>query len=545
MFDLPFPDIPLEYSHELTSEEIFIAILAKIQQKFPLEELKKDPPSHMGCYRFFSHYFANEDMLYDIPFITRMFLQHEFNNLSLSDNEELPLMHNTLDTTPSLMNSRLIISVIVNCANKGNEYAKQFLLKLYKTYYKKEYNAFKRFRSLTTEDVLSLIHTQDKMEEENLTVNLARILYIAELSDIQLDAQCEVFYILLNDVSEPDAIEAAMVEDEDEDYNRPLFEIREELECIYGIDELEAIYESIYIFLEKACVRHGLNPDYMELNLGYDDLLDRLALTRRLLMQSRHMPEIDEEELVLYSMILLCVIAASNNAAANRIIMNTTLFGKEGSLAYKDYEPKFRAKDIAVPAKKPLPQPTPENPNKKTMDPQIKSAEIEELKRSLRLMESENNALRLELSEKKAAEKDHLSTKEQLEIANRELAALRTHVYNMTQQDTVKDIPLEAMKEEISKLRILIIGGHPNWIAKLKNEFPNWTFITPEASGTTDTSIINKADYIYFFTETISHTRYFQFKNIICERKARFGYLHGVNIDSNIRDIYKDTACIR
>ena len=70
------------------------------------------------------------------------------------------------------------------------------------------------------------------------------------------------------------------------------------------------------------------------------------------------------------------------------------------------------------------------------------------------------------------------------------------------------------------------------------DEFPS--MFHPEASGSTDVSIVDKADYVYFFTDTISHSTYHQFMNVIRERKINFGYIHGVNIEKNIRDIYVD-----
>ena len=96
------------------------------------------------------------------------------------------------------------------------------------------------------------------------------------------------------------------------------------------------------------------------------------------------------------------------------------------------------------------------------------------------------------------------------------------------------------MKEAIAKLRIVVIGGHSNWVYKLRNMFANWTFVNPVAGGSTDASIVEKADYAFFFTDTISHSRYYQFMKTIREKKVDFGYIHGVNIEKNIWDIYHE-----
>lgn len=154
---------------------------------------------------------------------------------------------------------------------------------------------------------------------------------------------------------------------------------------------------------------------------------------------------------------------------------------------------------------------------------------------------SDNNSLRTEIADRKRKEEEAKVVRDQLEAASSELASLRDYVYNLTEDDSPSQtVSTDSMKEAISNLRIVIIGGHSNWISKMKREFPGWTFIKPEASGSTDASIVDKADYVYFFTDTISHSRYYQFLNVIRERKIDFGYIHGVNIEKNIRDIYRD-----
>lgn len=49
----------------------------------------------------------------------------------------------------------------------------------------------------------------------------------------------------------------------------------------------------------------------------------------------------------------------------------------------------------------------------------------------------------------------------------------------------------------------------------MKKEFPEWVYVNPEASGSTDVSIVDKADHVYFFTDTISHSKYYQFMNVV------------------------------
>ena len=43
-----------------------------------------------------------------------------------------------------------------------------------------------------------------------------------------------------------------------------------------------------------------------------------------------------------------------------------------------------------------------------------------------------------------------------------------------------------------------------------------------------------------FFSDTISHSTYYKYLNVLRERKISFGYIHGVNIENNIRHIYNE-----
>ena len=134
-----------------------------------------------------------------------------------------------------------------------------------------------------------------------------------------------------------------------------------------------------------------------------------------------------------------------------------------------------------------------------------------------------------------------LRLKDQLDTQQKELTALRNHVYNLTEEDEVKDtVSAEERKKSLSPLRIIIVGGHKNWRQKMKQEFPDWTYIDATVSGTMETSVVDKADHVYFFTDTISHSTYFKYMNVVKERGVDFGYIHGVNIENNMRQMYRE-----
>ncbi|MBR4606126.1 MAG: hypothetical protein IKO41_07855 [Lachnospiraceae bacterium] len=121
-----------------------------------------------------------------------------------------------------------------------------------------------------------------------------------------------------------------------------------------------------------------------------------------------------------------------------------------------------------------------------------------------------------------------------------ELSALRTFAYNSTAEDEAREtINLESAKSFLAAKRIAVIGGHPNWIAKLKNEVGDgWKFIKPSPSGTVDANFIIGMDFVFFFTDTLSHATYGKYVKACREHGVRFGYLHGVNVEGTIRQAY-------
>ena len=99
---------------------------------------------------------------------------------------------------------------------------------------------------------------------------------------------------------------------------------------------------------------------------------------------------------------------------------------------------------------------------------------------------------------------------------------------------------IDEMKSAVEKKEIIIVGGHTNWINKVQKSFPNWSIIPANASRTVDTNIFQEKN-TYTFLQIIwiivpmENTSSFAGKKMI-----PFGYLHGVNIETMIQQIYED-----
>ncbi len=122
-----------------------------------------------------------------------------------------------------------------------------------------------------------------------------------------------------------------------------------------------------------------------------------------------------------------------------------------------------------------------------------------------------------------------------------ELIALRQFVYNLERtapEDT--SISMADKEKEIAERKFCIIGGHTSWHRKLKAKFPKWSFIALTDYMTITPGFLENKDKIFFFTDYINHITYNKCIAIIRNRKIPFFYLHAVNMEQVITQIYEN-----
>lgn len=507
------------------------------------ERLSPDP---YGCDKLFIDFFITDKMRDDFPLVVRDFLYKEFSKID--EYEDMAYFDmDAGDDAPETLFNRFVLNLMVDAVKGGSEYSKALILQLYKTYYKKEYQSLKRFSSISADEILSL------SEPEGGTTfyfaNIARILFVAKLSGISFRDDCSYIYAFLNEYA--DRIDSCPRYTYADEVMDVYDDCVKEIESRFDIDKLYKIEGRLSKYLGNVLKWLGFGPEYVELcDISYNGIVDHLATTLAILKKTYpgKNKEYSAEELVLYSMVLHSVGAATSNHEWMTDELRKVFYGPDVDGFYEDFPPLFHSEDVQhKAAAKKTETPKMAQPAAKIEEPVYNEKklleELEVMRRKVHKLEADNCNLRIDLSEKRKVDEENRSIKAQMESSNRELAALRSYVYGLTESDEpVQSEPVEKMKKEISALRIIIIGGHTNWVSKLKKEFPNWDFVNPEASGTTAVSIINNADRVYFFTDTISHSKYYQFMNAIRENKVEFGYIHGVNIEKNIRDIYRDIS---
>lgn len=505
-------------------------------------------PDTYGCERLFVDFFINDEMGEDFLLIARDFYVHEFANIPKHQDVEYFDIESGEDW-PELMFNRFTLGLMMNAVNNGSEYTKALFLYLHKIYYKKEYRTLKRFSKMSLSELLALAKPEGR--RHLYYANLSRILCIAPMYGIKFDVECHAVYGILNEFINKFGLSVGYSFDEAVDDS--FKDCRKEIDERFDQKKLYFLDAKMSKFLGNVFQWLGYSPEYADWCDENDrGVEDRLAIALSILKKTfpKSNREYSAEELTLYGMILHCASAMTCNSSWLAETLRTLAYGESGTFYYDEFPPMFHPEDVQVKTSRPENNKTERQvkdfaehagADECRHDESVLIEEVDKLRRKVHQLESDNSTLRAGLAEKRRLEEEAKDIRKQLEASKRELAVLRNYVYKLTESDNpITDKTIESMKETIAGYRIVIVGGHSNWLSKMKKEFPDWIFINPEASGSTDVSVVDKADYVYFFTDTISHSKYHQFMNVIRERKINFGYIHGVNIEKNIRDIYVD-----
>lgn len=184
---------------------------------------------------------------------------------------------------------------------------------------------------------------------------------------------------------------------------------------------------------------------------------------------------------------------------------------------------------------KPVAKQTEEDAEKKETSLQ---RQIEELQLEKHKLETAYEYLKTLYSQKNSVKGELDSLNLKYEEEHQELIGLRNHLYQMTECDFDEEkYDIDKIANTLRKYNIIIIGGHSNWVAKMKELFPKWKYVDIKASAASDTKIIDNCDKVYFFTDCLSHTTYYKYIGALRKRLIPFGYIHSVNINSSLIQI--------
>ena len=543
--NLPMPGDPLDFDFDEHSE--FFKHLMRLKMKMAgMSDEERTSPDTFGCDSIFLEHFVTIQMSDDFSLIARDFLLHEFQNVK--EHEMVRFLEPDSRTDwPERMFHKYVLNMMMNAVNYGSVYTKNLFLYLYKTYYRKEYQQIKRFNKLSIGELMGLA-TNDRGDISHIA--FARILAISKMFGIDIRPECDFIYLFLNDLHERHIFEPdwGFMDEMTDLYAEGLNEVEKYFESEEEMYDLRYKYES---FIETVLQSEGYVEDYVMLcNESDSGIEDRIARTINILKRIYKDKQFTKDEIMMFASIMEAVDALMSVVDDVDNKLNDVIYGEKGTDYYEEYPPLFKAEEVMKGKPEPAKQIKPEKDKAPAKDenldaPKYKEetliADIDALHRKIHEQEGNIKVLRGEIAEYRKLAEENRKLKEQLDSDHKELTALREHVYSLTEDDeSVSTVSVDKMKEYLNSLRVIIVGGHSNWRQKMKQEFKDWVYIEPTVSGTLEASVVDKADFVYFFTDTISHSTYFKYMNVVKEHGVDFGYIHGVNIDNTIRKMYRE-----
>lgn len=548
----PFPDGAMNFGQfDMDPHE-----KAKMAGMFSLlmEDIKNHEegnvaPDTIGADYFFIQNFVTGDMEWDFDRIEEDFMKHCYDKLREFGRVQWYEHNAARFSTPEESHRNMVMGLILNGAKSGDEYCKALIRYLFKTYHKQLYKQLKRFSKISLDEVLALSRPDD---DDDLDMGyMAIVLTMCSIDNVVMQDRCTILYRYLDKRREEYDL---MDEEANEfmDFADGLFE-----DCQRQVEEWVSAEEKSNVrhlhkeyWKEDAfvgrCLNHlGYPEDYlyrcMENNMGLKIQFTRTLAVLRTVYPKR---EFTYEEVQRYTH-LYSAISSLVDVSENLDDLNRMFLGLEQDYDDWDDETLFHPENITVSNQPKSKAEKKVLTNVATVDNSSASkddylAEIDELHKKLNQREMEYKQLKAQYSAAHVARKEAENRLAVYESDREELIALREFAYHLENEaPVIAETSIDDMKKAIADKAYVIIGGHVNWVNKLKSEFPKWTFILPSAYKTVDADGLDNKDKIFFFTDHISHVAYGKFVAIARERKIPFSYLHGVNMEQIIKQVYE------
>lgn len=518
------------------------------------DEAERVNPDTYGCDSIFVRNFVTPDMQADFPVIANAFYRNVPESLTF-ENYDYYIDTRIKNSYAINAFSVFTLSQILSSARRGNEYSSQLLKYLYKTYYKKEYKTLKRFSRIKPAEIMSINETIRYAEPE--FAGTARILTMCPFLNIEPDIECSFLYLILDRYNNAFEQRTLVLEQE-------FMEKEEYYECgsvmadLFDTNDIEELRKNAkdyknYSRFRKAALKHLGYPvdftDYLE-----DDIQVEYCYVHTIHILKKMFPnkEITKEELQMYASIYYDMYVLTDAmdeideyfqklyGEIDDYVLENSFFKPDDFEEATGLNKKSDRKTKAAKQQEP-PVRAVASPADAKYDQEQLLKEIADLRNKLHNKEYDVQHLSELYKDAKKQAADAEAEKHIFESEHEELVALREHVYNSTEEDIV--IPKESrqqMIDSISKKRVLIIGGHSNWIQKMKEVFPDWGYINFKNTTTVDDSILNNVEYVYFFTDFIKHHVYNRFISQVRSKKIPFGYIGSTNIDKCIRQLAEE-----
>lgn len=465
-------------------------------------------PDTYACDCIFIRFFPTDEMLEDFPEIANDFLQHEFENIPQYDQVEY-ISDNHQFGHPSEGYVTWMLNLMMNALKQGNPYTIGLFRYLFQTYHKRDYKYLKRFKKISRYELYDIAD-----EHENTAViHMPVLMTMCRIYGIELAPDCSVIYIMYEEYLDrftnegrPEPFEGFTTETVDYAIER----LNEEMKNT-GSEYVTLRNKHFQVLKEGTRFIHEAEK-WLALPKGFvvdadDELEDYyLAMLRTLEILKSMYPdrEYSFDEIQTYALLLRAVAALGCYHDYSREYQKRYL-GLEGELyEYEKENSLFNPDKIKIPTTElasikgsgikkekalvirkadaaPVVSDTKQDELQELLD------ELDSLRAKVRKQDQEITYLREKNKGLDLSLKESESLQEAYKAEHEELVHLRNHVYSMTEEEQeAEPTDIKAMEKALKDKKIVIIGGHSNWIYKLKNKFSKWVFLKPEINNTFD-----------------------------------------------------------
>ncbi|MBR0092468.1 MAG: hypothetical protein IJP92_12295 [Lachnospiraceae bacterium] len=512
---------------------------------------EQEMPDTYACECLFLHCFLSheEELQKDFPSIMHFFFQSESEELEEYADawyvDDAPA-----DTSLCGNTARRLLMLLYNAVKRGNAYAVALLKEIYKKYYKKEYNSLKRFSKLSAGEAFDLSDVEDGQEA---TENLARILVMARLFGIEIGLDCKRCYALIDTTwaqmkrehegyvmrSDPREIGIQFRKAAEwlEENASAFVDARE-----FQVKKLTHELLDVSDFVDEALAYYGFEIGFIDFSDTNESWFDTFAWTVMIMRAAGLGKNLTFDDVQRYAMLFKCIRAFCNQTRMEGTLWDHVLgMHKE---RYEDIDLKFDPSVLRprTDDKKEVQQQPPLTKKQaESLDHTALVREIEDLRNRVHKLESERRWLH---EERIKAEKALVISKEKIRSYKQdraELHALRNAMYAMTEQEadgsgenTTPEKEQEKRQQELAASlrgkKLLIVGGHQNWTKRMKELFPDWTYIgAGMGKGSGEAVIPAGTEAVFFFTDVLDHNTYFKYVRALQGSGVVSGYIHSVN----------------
>ena len=495
----------------------------------------------------------DEDFDNDLPLILQDFLFHE--QEKILEYSTFVYADDSFENSGAISGMRYkFLNILLAAARHNSDYAAELLCKIYKIYYRREYNQLKRFKTLSYDELTGFDY-----DGELFATTAARILTIAPFMGIDVGEDCIYAKEEIEDILEDRAFgfkgNILELKFKEEVFSQAAEDAQEMVERFRKKDRNWFANNPVQKFLWKVFQYHSVPSDIDILcEPFFESDKNEFSVTLSILRTLWPKKTFSEEEVELfwgiyrsYKILIEHLICLDENI--------DLMLGRYDKFSFELENSKYRpaskkpvevARSIAgKPSSSKMPpadkRPSPPESGRSSAGDNVDLYEqIEHLQATLRAKDQTIQQLNRMYREVSEREKQNRVDRDSMENEHEELIRLREALYRLTREDVeASGGSLEEMERAICKRRIIIVGGHDNWVSYLKERFSDWVYIKPGISNTVPESAVMRAEYVFFFTDTISHGVYNKFRNVVQRYHIPYGYLHGTNIPMTVRQIYE------